>query len=54
MQQHEIPTHLDVEDRAILGLTMRQLMTAAVGAALAYSAASQLALPWRRAPPSLH
>ena len=45
MQRHEIPTHLNVEDRAFLGLTMRQLMTAAIGLALAYSVASELPLP---------
>ena len=31
MNRHEIPTHLNVEDKAFAGLTMRQLMTAAVG-----------------------
>jgi hypothetical protein len=30
MNRHEIPTHLNVEDKAFAGLTMRQLMTAAV------------------------
>jgi hypothetical protein len=45
MQPHEIPTHLGVEDRAFLGLTMRQLMTAAVSLALAYGAATELPLP---------
>jgi hypothetical protein len=45
MQRHEIPTHLGVEDKAFLGLTLRQLMTAAIGLALAYGAAGQLPLP---------
>jgi hypothetical protein len=45
MQRHEIPTHLGVEDRAFLGLTMRQLMTAAVGLAVAYGAVTELPLP---------
>lgn len=45
MNRHEIPTHLNVEDKAFAGLTMRQLMTAAVGLGLAYSAASELPLP---------
>ncbi|MDP2674612.1 MAG: PrgI family protein [Dehalococcoidia bacterium] len=45
MDRHEIPTHLNVEDKAFAGLTMRQLMTAAVGLALAYGAASEPPLP---------
>lgn len=45
MNRHEIPTHLSVEDKAVLGLTMRQLMTAATGLGLAYGAANQLPLP---------
>ena len=45
MDRHEIPTHLNVEDKAFAGLTMRQLMTAAVGLALAYGAASELPFP---------
>src|SRR4030042_1647747 len=44
MNRHEIPTHLNVEDKAFAGLTMRQLMTAAIGLALAYGAASEP--PW--------
>ena len=44
-QRHEIPTHLDVVDKAFAGLTMRQLLTAAIGLALAYGAASDLPLP---------
>jgi hypothetical protein len=34
-----------VEDKAFLGLTMRQLLTAAVCVALAYGAADQVQLP---------
>ena len=45
MDRHEIPTHLNVEDKAFGGLTMRQLMTAAIGLALAYGAASEPPLP---------
>ena len=45
MNRHEIPTHLNVEDKAFAGLTMRQLMTAAVGLGLAYGIASELPLP---------
>jgi hypothetical protein len=46
MHRHEIPTHLNVEDKAVLGLTMRQLLTAAVGLALAYGAASEMPGPF--------
>lgn len=35
--RHEIPTHLDVEDRAFYGLTIRQVMELTVGAAGGYS-----------------
>jgi hypothetical protein len=52
MQQHEIPTHLDVEDKALVGLTMRQLLMAAVAVALAYGAADQVLFRCRRALPS--
>ena len=45
MDRHEIPTHLNVEDKAFGGMTMRQLMTLAVGLGLAYGAASGLPLP---------
>ena len=43
--RHEIPTHLAVSDRAVLGLTVRQLLTAAVGLALAHAAWGDLPLP---------
>ncbi|MCY4639485.1 MAG: PrgI family protein [Chloroflexi bacterium] len=45
MTRHEIPTHLDAPDRALLGLTMRQLLAAACGLALAYGALADLPLP---------
>ncbi len=45
MNRHEIPTHLNVEDKAFAGLTMRQLLTAAVGLALAYGVATEPPLP---------
>ena len=43
--RHEIPTHLQVADQALPGLTMRQLLAAACGLALAYGALSDLPLP---------
>jgi hypothetical protein len=45
VNRHEIPTHLNIEDKAFAGLTMRQLMTVAVGLGLAYGASNQLPLP---------
>ncbi|MCC6961101.1 MAG: hypothetical protein IT301_14735 [Dehalococcoidia bacterium] len=45
MQRHEVPTHLNIEDDAFAGLTMRQLMVAIIGLALAYSAMSEAPLP---------
>ena len=45
MQRHEIPTHLDVADRAFAGLTMRQLLSAAIGLTLVYGAAGDLPGP---------
>jgi hypothetical protein len=36
MHTHEIPTHLQVEDRLLAGLTVRQLFPMAVAAALCY------------------
>ncbi len=35
-RQHEIPTHLNVEDKLLFGLTMRQFLYVLVGASLAY------------------
>jgi hypothetical protein len=34
--QHEIPTHLNVEDKVLLGLTVRQLLYLMVGCSLGY------------------
>ena len=39
--RHEIPTHLNVEDKVFFGLSARQLMHLVVGLAGAYSAWSQ-------------
>ena len=36
-RRHEIPTHLNVEDRAILGLTVRQLTVLTVGLSSGYA-----------------
>lgn len=46
MHRHEIPTHLNVEDRVIAGLTMRQLMTAVAGLSLVYAALSEPPMPF--------
>ncbi len=35
-RRHEIPTHLNIEDRALYGLTIRQVMYLIVGAAGGY------------------
>jgi hypothetical protein len=35
-RQHEIPTHLDVEDKLLFGLTMRQFLYVVVGCSIAY------------------
>jgi len=42
---HEIPTHLDVPDRAFLGLTVRQFVAIAVGLGCAFLALDVLGLP---------
>ena len=36
LERHEIPTHLNVADKAFGGLTMRQLLSAAIGLAVAH------------------
>jgi PrgI family protein len=36
--RHQVPTHLDVEDRPFCGLTVRQLLWLAAGGAWAYAA----------------
>ena len=35
--QHEVPTHLDVEDRLFLGLTVRQFLYLLVGSSASYT-----------------
>ena len=41
---HEIPTHLEVEDKLLLGLTARQFLYLVVGCSLAYGVWQQPAL----------
>jgi hypothetical protein len=41
---YELPTHLQVEDQLIAGLSARQLLRLAIGAALAYGVWDQV--PW--------
>jgi PrgI family protein len=41
---HEIPTHLDVEDKLLFGLTARQFLYLVVGCSLAYGVWQQPAL----------
>ena len=36
-RRHEIPTHLNVEDKAFIGLSVRQLMNLIVGLSTAYA-----------------
>jgi hypothetical protein len=45
VQRHEVPTHLNIEDKAFAGLTMRQLMVAIIGLALAYAVMSEAPFP---------
>jgi len=45
MQRHEVPTHLNIEDKAFAGLTMRQLMVVIIGLSVAYAAVSGMHLP---------
>ena len=50
--RHEVPTHLDVEDRPLYGLTVRQVLGLAAGGAWAYavwSAGPALPAPLRAA-----
>src|SRR3981081_3113373 len=42
---YELPTHLQVEDRLIAGLTARQLLRLVIGAALAYGVWDQVLWP---------
>lgn len=46
-QRQEIPTHLEVEDRILFGLTLRQGILVLVGLSIGYSLYAQLGnLPW--------
>ena len=50
LERHEIPTHLGVEDKAFLGLSMRQVAYLLIGATGSYALANQwpdLPLPIR-------
>ena len=42
LTRHEIPTHLSVEDKALFGLSVRQVMFLIVGVSLAYGLWNQL------------
>ena len=42
MSQHEVPTHLNVEDRVIFGLTARQFLYMLVGSSTTYALWDQL------------
>ena len=48
-RRHEIPTHLNVEDKAFYGLSVRQVMYLTTGCATAYALWNQ----WPDAPPAL-
>jgi hypothetical protein len=50
-RRHEIPTHLNVEDKAFYGLSVRQVTHLTVGAATAYAAWNQWL--WAPAAPRL-
>jgi hypothetical protein len=41
---HEVPTHLNVEDRVLFGLTIRQFLLLLVGSSAAYALYGQLAM----------
>lgn len=46
-QRQELPTHLEVEDRILFGLTLRQGIIALVGLSIGYMAFAQSGqLPW--------
>ncbi|MBV9547377.1 MAG: PrgI family protein [Chloroflexi bacterium] len=47
MPHHEVPTHLDVEDRVLFGLTVRQFLYLLVGSSAGYGLWDQLGdTPW--------
>ena len=43
-RQHEIPTHLNVEDKLVFGLTARQFLYVLVGGTLAYAVWDQASM----------
>ena len=45
MRTHEVPTHLHVDDRILAGLTVRQALAVALGAACAYWLWEHAAVP---------
>lgn len=42
LERHEIPTHLEVEDRLVLGLTLRQALFILAGLSASYTVFTQL------------
>jgi len=42
IKQHEVPTHLNVEDKVVFGLTVRQFLYMLVGSSAAYTVWDQL------------
>jgi len=42
MRYHQVPTHLDVEDRVLFGLTVRQFLYLLVGSSASYGLWDQL------------
>lgn len=54
-QRQEIPTHLEVEDRILFGLTLRQGVVVLVGLSVGYSLYVQMEnLPWPAAGAGVH
>jgi hypothetical protein len=43
-QQHEVPTHLNVEDKVLFGLTVRQFLYVLVGSSTSYALWEQAAV----------
>lgn len=43
-KHHEVPTHLNVEDKVLLGLTVRQFLYLLVGSSATYALWDQLAM----------
>jgi hypothetical protein len=44
LKHHEVPTHLNVEDKVLFGLTVRQFLYMLVGSSAAYTLWDQLAM----------